>query len=269
MAVEQFANDIQTTLSAELTEGATTVKVESATGFPASAQYRIRIDSEIMIVTAGTGTKEWTVARAAESTTAAPHLKSATVAHVLTAGGLLNGIAIVDRDLGQAGILAPSVSGGSVATGALTANRALFCRFVPSRAMTITKMAFVVQTAALSNDNCDVGIYAANGATLLKSSGSTAGKLNALGTQTLTLSSSLALTAGTVYYAAFAYGTVGSTAAQLAGPWGASTTSLDSVFGESAPQKIGAFMNTNFPLATAAVFSASTPVVPWLAVRES
>lgn len=85
MAAEQFANDIQTTLSAELTEGATTVKVTSATGFPAAAQYRIRIDSEIMLVTAGAGTTEWTVTRAAEGTTAAPHLKSAVVAHVLTA----------------------------------------------------------------------------------------------------------------------------------------------------------------------------------------
>lgn len=272
MATEKFANDIQTTISAELTEGATTVKVESATGFPSSAQYRIRIDSEILIVTGGAGTKEWTVTRGAEETAAAPHVKSSVAAHVLTAQGLTNAFASaanIDRDLGQAGIWAPSGPGGNSATGLLTANRALFCRFIPSRAMTITKIAFVVNTAALSNDNCDVGIYASDGSTLLKSSGSTAGKLNVIGPQSVSLSASQALTAGTIYYAAFAYGAVGSTAGQLVGPWNSAITSVDSIFGETAPTRIAAFMNTNFPLATGATFSASAPIVPWLAVRES
>lgn len=89
MAVEQFANEAETTLSAaiETTDG-TSISVTSASGFPDSAQYRIRIDDEIMLVTGGAGTTTWTVTRGAESTTAATHLNGATVTHVLTAAAL-------------------------------------------------------------------------------------------------------------------------------------------------------------------------------------
>jgi hypothetical protein len=87
---EQFANNAQTTLSAaiETTDG-TSISVTSASGFPDSAQYRILIDDEIMIVTAGAGTTTWTVTRGAESTSGATHDNGATVTHVLTAGALL------------------------------------------------------------------------------------------------------------------------------------------------------------------------------------
>lgn len=87
--VEQFANNAATTLGAaiESVDG-TSITVSSATGFPASAQYRILIDSEIMIVTAGAATTTWTVTRGAESTTGATHENGAAVTHVLTAGAL-------------------------------------------------------------------------------------------------------------------------------------------------------------------------------------
>lgn len=92
MAVEQFSNLAQTTLSAAITTtGATTCTVTSATGFPASGNFRIIIDNEIMIVTAVSGTT-FTITRGAESTTAATHSNGATVTHVVTAGGLLQGI---------------------------------------------------------------------------------------------------------------------------------------------------------------------------------
>ena len=58
------------------------------TGFPAVAQYRIVIENEILLVTAGAGTTTWTVTRGAEGTTAAAHTDGTLVTHVLTMGGL-------------------------------------------------------------------------------------------------------------------------------------------------------------------------------------
>ena len=53
--------------------GATSIKVNSASGFPTSGSYTIQIDSEHMLVTAGQGTTTWTVTRAQDGTTAATH----------------------------------------------------------------------------------------------------------------------------------------------------------------------------------------------------
>jgi hypothetical protein len=67
-----------TSLSSALTASQTTVAVASATGFPTS-QFHIRIDDEVMTVTAGFGSTTWTVARGANSTTPASHATSQTV----------------------------------------------------------------------------------------------------------------------------------------------------------------------------------------------
>lgn len=88
MAVEQFTNGPTTTLDGAINDVVTSLTIDDATGFPAAAQYRIKIDSEIMIVTAGAGTTTWTVTRGAESTTAASHSDGATVTHILTAGAI-------------------------------------------------------------------------------------------------------------------------------------------------------------------------------------
>jgi hypothetical protein len=56
----------------------TAISVASATGFPTSA-FRIRIDDELMNVTAGFGTTTWTVSRGVNSTTAAAHVASQSV----------------------------------------------------------------------------------------------------------------------------------------------------------------------------------------------
>ena len=86
---EQFGNLAATTLSSGVDASTTTLPVASgAAPFPQSAQFRIVVDSEIMIVTAGAGTSSWTVTRGAESTTAAAHSSGAAVTHVLTAGAL-------------------------------------------------------------------------------------------------------------------------------------------------------------------------------------
>lgn len=53
--------------------------VASATGFPASGDYTITIDSEKLMVSAGQGTTTWTVTRAVDGTSAASHASSAAV----------------------------------------------------------------------------------------------------------------------------------------------------------------------------------------------
>jgi hypothetical protein len=67
-----------TTLSGALTATATTVTVNSASGFPASA-FVIRIDDEFMTVTAGFGTTTWTVTRGTNGSTATTHVANQTV----------------------------------------------------------------------------------------------------------------------------------------------------------------------------------------------
>ena len=97
MALEQYANApvlstptaAWTTLAGSILAGDTSLTVASASAFPSSAQFRILIEDELLLVTAGAGTTTWTVTRGVESTTAAAHSSGASVYHVLTAASLL------------------------------------------------------------------------------------------------------------------------------------------------------------------------------------
>jgi hypothetical protein len=89
VASEQFANNAQSNLTAALTAGATSLTVQGAAAFPASGNFRVLIDGEILLVTAVSG-NTFTVTRGAEGTTAAAHAGGAYVTHVLTAAALLN-----------------------------------------------------------------------------------------------------------------------------------------------------------------------------------
>ena len=66
--------------------GATSMRVNSASGFPMSGGYTIKIDSEQMLVTGGQGTTTWTVTRAQNGTTAATHTGGAAVTRVVGKG---------------------------------------------------------------------------------------------------------------------------------------------------------------------------------------
>lgn len=91
MPQEQFANDLTggTTLATALTDGTgTSVVVTSAATFPATPNFRIRIESEIMLVTAVSGTT-FTVTRGAEGTTGAAHGAGVGVFHIITATSIL------------------------------------------------------------------------------------------------------------------------------------------------------------------------------------
>jgi len=89
VTTEVFANNASTTLSAAITTtGATSCTVTSASApFPTTGNFRIIIDSELMIVTAVSGTT-FTITRGAEGTTAATHSNGATVTSIVTKGAI-------------------------------------------------------------------------------------------------------------------------------------------------------------------------------------
>lgn len=69
-----------TTLGGSLASTATTLTVTSAAGFPAGAEFRVKIGSEILLVTAGgSGTTSWTVERGLDGTAAGTHNAGAPV----------------------------------------------------------------------------------------------------------------------------------------------------------------------------------------------
>lgn len=94
MPIELYTNNASTTLSAAITTtGQTSITVTSTAPFPAAvtgvSQFRVMIDSEILIVTNVSGTT-WTVSRGAESTTAATHINGTAVIHIVTAAAIRN-----------------------------------------------------------------------------------------------------------------------------------------------------------------------------------
>ena len=83
---EQFKNLASTTLNGDIDDTTTSVVVTDAMGFT-TGDFRILIESEIMKVTAVTGTT-FTVVRHQEGTSAAAHVSTTPVYHTLTVGAL-------------------------------------------------------------------------------------------------------------------------------------------------------------------------------------
>lgn len=86
MALEQLTNNATSTTTGAI-DGVTnpvSLTVASAASFPTAGNFRIIVDSELMLVTAVAGAV-FTCTRAQEGTTIASHLSGAAVTHVLTA----------------------------------------------------------------------------------------------------------------------------------------------------------------------------------------
>lgn len=81
--IERPSPDLTTVTTADPGAGGTTLAVSSAARFPASGNYKIRVEAEVMRVTAGQGTTSWTVTRGIDGTTAVAHTSGATVAMVV------------------------------------------------------------------------------------------------------------------------------------------------------------------------------------------
>jgi hypothetical protein len=172
---------------------------------------------------------------------------------------MLNAATVTDPQGFATGFLVPpSLAAGGTAIVA-TGSRSYVVRFRSPVTATITKIAVVTTVAATNNDNCDAGIFSSDGVTLLGSAGSTAGKMNATaGVQTLTLSGGgVALTAGTIYYAAFAYGTVGGTAASFI-PVSNVSGLFVGIAGVTMPNVMQGIQSSAFPLAAPFSLTASS-----------
>lgn len=135
-----FANNFTTTLSGNITSGATSLGVVSATGSPSSGDFVIMVylltngvasNVELMLVTAGQGTNTWTVTRAQEGTAAVSHAAGEQVSQMWTKAGLdslgsgywpflspsgISGAVAATRYVGGTASGAPS-SGGPFAAG--------------------------------------------------------------------------------------------------------------------------------------------------------
>lgn len=86
--VEQFSNFGVNVLSAPIaTPTATSCSLTDAHSFPATGSFRIKIDDEILLVTAVAG-NTFMVTRGIEGTTARTHANGTAVRHLLTKGGL-------------------------------------------------------------------------------------------------------------------------------------------------------------------------------------
>lgn len=88
MTAERFANNFATTLTSAISSTSST-SISVANSAPVAlqdGQFRVRIDDEILLVTAtgASGATPWTVVRGAEGSTPATHSNGATVKHILT-----------------------------------------------------------------------------------------------------------------------------------------------------------------------------------------
>lgn len=115
---EALKNNTASTLAASIDDSQTSFSVASAV-FP-SGQFRIIIDSEIMIASASGTTL--TVERGAEGTTAAAHSSAAPVTHIVTTGGLRQYLA--DNVPGFDGSKPPFNLGGLTSTDFTVINQA-------------------------------------------------------------------------------------------------------------------------------------------------
>ena len=86
---EQLAVNARSTLNGAITNSQTTLAVNSATPFPLAPQFRIVVDSEIMLVT-GVSSSTFTVVRGTEGTLAVLHADNSPVSLILTPAGFRN-----------------------------------------------------------------------------------------------------------------------------------------------------------------------------------
>ena len=140
---EQFLNDRQTTLNGAINNSVTSITVTDGSVFPATGNFRIRIGTELLLVTARS-THVLTVTRGAESSTAASHSSLDTVQLVLTAASLL---ALITDYTPPTIVTFVLHNGESVATGTNKTNAII----VP-HAGTITRCDAYCKTAPTGSD---------------------------------------------------------------------------------------------------------------------
>lgn len=176
MTIKRFANSAETTLSAPVGGGAgdTSISVASALSFPDDDAFYIRVDDELMLVTDGTTTTNWTVERGQEGTTRAAHSSGAAVVQVLTAG-VMNTLAVLTADQVANTVMAGPAAGGD----APPTIRALVTADLPDNGVTDAKLrdsaALSVVGRASNSAGDPADIAAANDGEVLRRAGTAVG----------------------------------------------------------------------------------------------
>lgn len=91
IALEKFTNNVANTLNGAINSSVTSITVTDASSMPSTGNFRIIIDSELMLVTA-VSSNTLTVTRGIEGTTGASHLDLAPVTLIVTVAALQAGI---------------------------------------------------------------------------------------------------------------------------------------------------------------------------------
>ena len=217
---ENFANAAQTTLNGALDSSQTNVVVTSAGGFP-SVNFRIVVDSELMLVTNVSGST-FTVTRHIESSSAATHSDGATVTHVLTAAGLLqgireNGVTLEGSLVQQASSAVNQTSPKDITLGAApTVGNFLYCITLGATNVAITPSETNVSWSSILN----ITNGTTSGATLWK------GTISASASATITLTRA----SGSAFFAGWAVEFSG-----IDGTLDSSSTSTGTGFGFATP----------------------------------
>src|SRR5947209_1743930 len=84
----EYADDPRTTLSAGINAVVTSLAVSSATGFPSSPDFVVKVGSELILVGAVAGTTYSSLTRGYDGTTAASHSSGDSVTMPLCKGSL-------------------------------------------------------------------------------------------------------------------------------------------------------------------------------------
>src|SRR5688572_4967096 len=85
--MELFTNNGTTTLNGAINNSVTTITVTLGSVFPNTGNFRVIVDSEIMLCTARSG-NDLTVTRGSEGSTAASHSNGATISLIITNGSI-------------------------------------------------------------------------------------------------------------------------------------------------------------------------------------
>ena len=88
MMVEQLTNFGRTTITGAINDTTTSVTVADGSVFPATGDFRLNCEDELMLCTARSG-NDLTVVRGIESTTAASHSAVKPITQVVTAGAVV------------------------------------------------------------------------------------------------------------------------------------------------------------------------------------
>lgn len=134
---EKFSNAAQSTLSATITSGQTTLVVVSAASFPTAGTFRMICGSELMTVT-GVAGATFTVTRGAEGTAPAAHTAGVAVTAILTAGALAQLSVDVAASVTPTGTGVPHVVAGALQP---SASLVVNADVDPAAAIAVTKLA--------------------------------------------------------------------------------------------------------------------------------